>query len=79
MVKKVTKSGENGAHTWFNQGWKNLYSSHSLRRGGTTHAFNKGIPEQTIKVLGNWASQCFRKYIELTVETRLQAWHTLCN
>ena len=53
------------------------FSSHSLRRGGTTHAFNKGIPEQTIKVLGNWASQCFRRYIELTVETRLQAWNTL--
>ena len=53
------------------------FTSHSLRRGGTSHAFNNGVPEQTVKVLGNWASQCYRRYIELTVETRIQAWHML--
>ena len=53
------------------------YTSHSLRRGGTTHAFNNGVPEQTVKVLGNWASQCYRRYIEITVEMRLQAWETI--
>ena len=55
------------------------YSSHSLRRGGTTHAFNNGLPEQTIQILGNWASQCYRRYIEITVETRLQAIHVISN
>ena len=56
-----------------------LYSSHSLRRGGTTHAFSRGVPEQTIKVLGNWASECFRKYIDITVECRLTAWNLISN
>ena len=50
------------------------YSSHSLRRGGTTHAFNNDLPGQTIQMLGDWASQCYRRYIDLTVESRIKAW-----
>ena len=52
----------------------NKYSSHSLRRGGATHAFKKGVPELTIKRLGAWASDAFKRYIDETLETRLQAW-----
>ena len=56
---------------------KMKFSSHSLRRGGTTHAFNCNLAEQTLKVLGNWASESYRRYIDLTVETRLRAWFKL--
>ena len=50
------------------------YSSHSLRRGGITHAFENDIPENTIKILGDWASDAYKRYIDFTVETRLKAW-----
>ena len=50
------------------------YSSHSLRRGGTTHAFNKKIPELLIQKMGMWASMAYRKYIDITLENRLKAW-----
>ena len=50
------------------------YSSHSLRRGGMTHAFNNNIPEGMIKILEDWASDAYKRYIDLTVETRLKAW-----
>ena len=50
------------------------FSSHSLCRGGTTHAFENNVPEQTIQLLGDWVSQSFCRYIDLTVKTRLKAW-----
>ena len=34
-----------------------LFSSHSLRRGGCTHAFENNVPENTIKILGDWCSE----------------------
>ena len=53
------------------------FSSHSLRCGGCTHAFENQISKTTIMVLGDWVSQSFRRYIDLTVETRLKAWFLL--
>ena len=50
------------------------FSSHSLRRGGSCHAFNNDIPDSMIKLLGDWASNAYQHYIDLTVETRLKAW-----
>ena len=50
------------------------FSSHSLRRGGTLHAFNHDVPDNMIKILGDWAGNAYRRYIDLTVETRLKAW-----
>ena len=52
----------------------NSFSSHSLCRGGTTHAFENNVPEQTIQLLGDWVSQSFHRFIDLTVETQLKAW-----
>ena len=52
----------------------NKFTSHSLRRGGATHAFKKGVPELSIKNLGGWASTAYKRYIDENVETRLQAW-----
>ena len=50
------------------------FSSHSLRWGGASHAFKKGVPELTIQLLGNWASEAYKRYISITLESRLKAW-----
>ena len=52
----------------------NRYSSHSLRRGGSMEAFENGVPEITIKTLGNWASNAYHRYIDCTLTNRLKAW-----
>ena len=36
------------------------FSSHSLRRGRLMHAFKNKVAEKTIKLLGNWASDCYK-------------------
>ena len=50
------------------------YSSHLLHRGGASEAFENGVPEVTIKMLGNWASEAYRRYIDCTLTSRLKAW-----
>ena len=49
------------------------YSSHSFRRGGATFAYVCGVPPEIIKLLGNWKSNCFLKYLHLPLEARLAA------
>lgn len=44
------------------------YSGHSLRRGGATSLHLRGISEQTIKMLGRWRSDAFRRYIDSPIE-----------
>ena len=50
------------------------FSSHSLRSGGTTTAFENGVPEISITTLGNWASEAYCRYINITLESRMKAW-----
>ena len=50
-----------------------LFTSHSLRRGGASWAAHCGIPSHVIKILGDWRSQAFLKYIELTLESKYDA------
>ena len=45
------------------------YSSHSFCRGSTTFSFLCGIPPVVIRLLGNWRSDCYLKYIEFPLET----------
>ena len=52
----------------------NRFSSHSLRRGGYVNAFENGVQECTLSVPGDWASECYKRYIDMTVETRVKAW-----
>ena len=49
------------------------FSSHSFRRGGTAFSFLCGVPLGLIKVLGNWESDTYLKYLEFPLETRLAA------
>ena len=47
------------------------YSGISLRRGGATIAANAGVPEQFIKLQGDWASDAYQRYIKLELSKRL--------
>ena len=49
------------------------YSMHSLRRGGALTAFKAGLPSKTIKLLGDWASKAYLRYIHVTLDTRMKA------
>lgn len=48
-----------------------LYSSHSFRRGGASLAFRAKIPADKIKMLGDWKSDCYRKYLSFDFEDKL--------
>ena len=63
------------------------FTSHSLRRGGTTWAFLAGVPPGIIKVLGGWRSDTYTRYLEFPREARsvacelmkIQMKRSLCN
>ena len=44
---------------------KQLVKSHSLCIGGTTMLYMQGVDLQEIKRQGRWASNCFKKYVQL--------------
>lgn len=44
------------------------YSSHSFRRGGATWAFSAGLPGEFIQLMGDWRSQAYRMYLELSLD-----------
>lgn len=39
------------------------YAGHSFRRGGATWLHNCGASAETIKLMGQWSSQCYQAYI----------------
>ena len=49
------------------------YSSHSFRRGGATLAHRSGVDGETIKLMGDWRSQSYEKYLVIPAEHRLKA------
>jgi len=49
-----------------------FYSTHSLRRGGATEAFRSNLPPTAIKMLGDWASECFQEYIKVSLNDRIK-------
>ena len=48
-----------------------LYSGHSFRRGGATFLFKLEASILQIQSSGDWASQCFVKYLYITEDERL--------
>ena len=48
----------------------NSFSSHSFQRGGTTFAFQAGVPAPLIQTQGDWASSAYVEYIDMSVEQR---------
>ena len=47
-----------------------LYTLHSLRRGGATFAYQSNIESEMIKLLGDWASDAYKRYIDVSMEKR---------
>ena len=41
------------------------YSGHSFRRGGATWAYSIGLPAETIRVMGDWRSSAYLRYLEI--------------
>ena len=42
-----------------------LFSGHSFRRGGATWAFKAGLPGELVQMLGDWASDSYKRYIDV--------------
>ena len=49
------------------------FSFHSCRRGGATFYFKSGVPGEIIQLFGNWASDCYLRYLRFTRESLLDA------
>ncbi|SPO29085.1 uncharacterized protein UTRI_06034 [Ustilago trichophora] len=46
------------------------YSGHSFRRGAATWAASNGVDTDTIRGLGRWRSDCFRRYVDKSAADR---------
>ena len=47
-----------------------LFSSHSFRRGGATFAFQSLVPDQLIKLQGDWQSDAYQRYLDFSLVDR---------
>ena len=59
--------------TWVSEIGKDpeSYTLHGLRRGGANQALTIGICDQDIMLMGDWSSNAYMEYIDLTIERRL--------
>ena len=48
------------------------FSLHSFRRGGASFLHTANISGQVIKILGNWASDAYLRYIDVTLGKRVE-------
>lgn len=48
------------------------YGTHSLRRGGATWLMACGVPLHTIRVLGDWKSDCIFRYLKPSISQRFK-------
>lgn len=48
------------------------YTGHSFRRGGASWAFQAGMPGELIQVCGDWASDAYKKYLEFSMQNKLE-------
>ena len=49
------------------------YSGHSFRRGGATYLYSLGADPLLIQASGDWKTDCFHRYVFLSLEQRLEA------
>lgn len=79
----IHKSGQPWTYSQYQRKLKQLlqragfdssrFSSHSCRRGGASFCFAVGVPEFLIKAIGDWRSDSFRRYIDISLQTRAMA------
>lgn len=46
------------------------YSGHSFRRGSATYLFQMGMPGELIQVMGDWKSNAYKLYLDMSLETK---------
>ena len=63
LKKLLTKSGYDAK----------LYSGHSFRRGGATYLHACGGTALMVQASGDWSSQCFTRYLYLSLAERLKS------
>ena len=56
-----------------------LYSGHSMRRGGATLLFQLGCNPLLIQALGDWTTDQFLRYCGLSLEQRFHAQSLMCS
>ena len=56
-----------------------LFSPHSFRRGGATFAFDCHIPSEIIKLQGDWQSDAYLVYLELSQQQKQRACHAMAS
>ena len=49
------------------------YTLHSLRRGGATFAYQSNIEAEMIKLMGDWASDAYKRFIDVSMEKRYES------
>lgn len=47
------------------------HTLHGLRRGGACHALEVGLAGEDLKILGDWASDAYMRYLDLTLQRRV--------
>ena len=50
-----------------------IYTLHSLRRGGATFAYQADIEGEMIKLLGDWASDTYKRYVDISMDKRYES------
>ena len=49
-----------------------LFRGHSFRRGGTSWAFSSGLPGELIQVFGDWRSDAYKSYLDISMALKLR-------
>ena len=47
-----------------------IYSLHLLRRGGATFAYQSDMEAEMNKLLGDWLSDAYKRYVDVSMEKR---------
>ena len=55
------------------------YTGHSFRRGGASWALAQGLPIEAIKIMGDWKSDAYQRYLSLPLSAKFQSLHTFSN
>ena len=55
------------------------FSGHSFRRGGATYLYRLGADPLLIQASGDWATDCYTRYVFLTLDQRYHAQQMMTN
>lgn len=55
------------------------FTGHSFRRGGASYMLQMGIPGEVIKVMGDWHSDAYQRYLDVSLDTRTKVVYKVAN